>query len=171
MKVSKLDAHVEAVLMQADQEPHVEAVILGDTRYLERWGGRPRAAGIRGVPGQLRTVRAWSNVKRGDTHPIDYVALGSHVNYFERTSPPTQFLRCVYKNLAALESSAPCRRGTKRHDRSHGTAHKLELGTSQGSAQGRFRPRAIAGIPSSSRAWRSAVVRTALRTRASFTND
>jgi len=35
MKVSKLDAYVEGVLMQAaaDHEPHVEAIILGDTRY------------------------------------------------------------------------------------------------------------------------------------------
>jgi DNA invertase Pin-like site-specific DNA recombinase len=35
MKVSKLDAYVEGVLMQAaaDHEPHVEAVILGDSRY------------------------------------------------------------------------------------------------------------------------------------------
>jgi hypothetical protein len=35
IRVSKLDAHVDALLMQAaaDHEPHVEAVILGDTRY------------------------------------------------------------------------------------------------------------------------------------------
>jgi hypothetical protein len=35
MRVSKLDGHVDAVLMQAaaDHEPHVEAVILGDSRY------------------------------------------------------------------------------------------------------------------------------------------
>ena len=35
MRVSKLDAYVEGALMQAaaDHEPHVEAVILGDSRY------------------------------------------------------------------------------------------------------------------------------------------
>jgi hypothetical protein len=35
MKASKLDAYVEGVLMQAaaDHEPHVEAIILGDSRY------------------------------------------------------------------------------------------------------------------------------------------
>ncbi|HEY8777980.1 MAG TPA: recombinase family protein [Gaiellaceae bacterium] len=35
MRVSKLDAYVDAVLMQAaaDHEPHVEAIILGDSRY------------------------------------------------------------------------------------------------------------------------------------------
>lgn len=51
------------------------------------------------------TVRAWSRVKRVETHPVDYVALGSHANYFEQTSSPTQFLRCVYKNVARAERS------------------------------------------------------------------
>jgi hypothetical protein len=51
------------------------------------------------------TVRAWSNVKRNGTHPVDYVALGSHANYFTQTSSPTQFLRCVYKNVARADQS------------------------------------------------------------------
>jgi hypothetical protein len=51
------------------------------------------------------TVRAWSRVTRMQTHPIDYVALGSHANYFTQTSSPTQFLRCVYKNVAAADRS------------------------------------------------------------------
>jgi hypothetical protein len=51
------------------------------------------------------TVRAWSNVAHSQTHPIDYVALGSHANYFTKTSSPTQFLRCVYKNVAAEDRS------------------------------------------------------------------
>jgi hypothetical protein len=46
------------------------------------------------------TVRAWAKVHRSGTHPVDYVALGSHANYFDKTSSPTQFLRCVYKNVA-----------------------------------------------------------------------
>jgi len=46
------------------------------------------------------TVRAWAKVHRSGTHPLDYVALGSHANYFDKTSSPTQFLRCVYKNVA-----------------------------------------------------------------------
>lgn len=45
------------------------------------------------------TVRPWAKVTRAQTHPIDYVALGSHANYFTHTSSPTQFLRCVYKNV------------------------------------------------------------------------
>jgi hypothetical protein len=51
------------------------------------------------------TVRAWSKVTRVQTHPIDYVALGSHANYFTQTSTPTQFLRCVYKNVAKADRS------------------------------------------------------------------
>jgi hypothetical protein len=51
------------------------------------------------------TVRAWSKVTRMQTHPIDYVALGSHANYFTQTSSPTQFLRCVYKNVAKADRS------------------------------------------------------------------
>ncbi len=51
------------------------------------------------------TVRAWSKVTRTQTHPVDYVALGSHANYFTQTSSPTQFLRCVYKNVAFADRS------------------------------------------------------------------
>jgi hypothetical protein len=51
------------------------------------------------------TVRAWSKITRTQTHPIDYVALGSHANYFTQTSSPTQFLRCVYKNVATADRS------------------------------------------------------------------
>lgn len=52
------------------------------------------------------TVRAWSRVTtRAQTHPIDYVALGSHANYFTKTSSPTQFLRCVYKNVEGADRS------------------------------------------------------------------
>jgi hypothetical protein len=75
------------------------------------------------------TVRAWSKVKRVEAHPIDYVALGSHANYFEQTSSPTQFLRCVYKNVAKAERSkarrlvTPVQRGIT--DRT-GTARKLD---------------------------------------------
>ena len=51
------------------------------------------------------TVRPWSKVTRKQTHPIDYVALGSHANYFSKTSSPTQFLRCVYKNVDQADRS------------------------------------------------------------------
>jgi hypothetical protein len=51
------------------------------------------------------TVRPWAKVTRKQTHPIDYVALGSHANYFTKTSSSTQFLRCVYKNVDQADRS------------------------------------------------------------------
>jgi hypothetical protein len=36
---------------------------------------------------------------------ITHVALGSHANYFSQTSSPTQFLRCVYRNVANADRS------------------------------------------------------------------
>jgi hypothetical protein len=83
------------------------------------------------------TVRAWSKVKRVDTHPIDYVALGSHANYFEQTSSPTQFLRCVYKNVAKADRSKARRLVSVVQsgitDRT-GTAHKLDPDAQQQSS-------------------------------------
>ena len=74
------------------------------------------------------TVRPWARVHRVGTHPVDYVALGSHANYFDKTSSPTQFLRCVYRNVAEADRSK-ARRIVKAveigiTDRT-GTAHRL----------------------------------------------
>ena len=73
-------------------------------------------------------VRAWSKVARSQTHPIDYVALGSHANYFTQTSSPTQFLRCVYKNVAGADRTKARRLVNATQsgitDRT-GTAHRL----------------------------------------------
>jgi hypothetical protein len=80
------------------------------------------------------TIRAWSKVKRVGTHPVDYVALGSHANYFDQTSSATQFLRCVYKNVAKAERSKARRLVSAVQsgitDRT-GTAHKLEPGAQE----------------------------------------
>jgi hypothetical protein len=80
------------------------------------------------------TVRAWSKVTRLQTHPVDYVALGSHANYFTKTSSPTQFLRCVYKNVAAADRSKARRLVSAAQsgitDRT-GTAHPLGSGPNQ----------------------------------------
>jgi hypothetical protein len=46
------------------------------------------------------SVRSWSKVRRRSTHPLVYVALGSHANYFEKITSPTQFLHCVYRNVS-----------------------------------------------------------------------
>jgi len=46
------------------------------------------------------TVRAWSGVtKRARTHPVSYVALGSHANHFTNTTPSTKFSECLRKYL------------------------------------------------------------------------
>jgi hypothetical protein len=80
------------------------------------------------------TVRAWSKVSRVQTHLIDYVALGSHANYFTQTSSPTQFLRCVYKNVAQADRSKAHRLVSAVQsgitDRT-GTAHALGPATEQ----------------------------------------
>lgn len=80
------------------------------------------------------TVRAWSKVTRMQTHPIDYVALGSHANYFTHTSSPTQFLRCVYRNVADADRSKARRLVSAAQsgitDRT-GTAHALGAASDQ----------------------------------------
>jgi hypothetical protein len=45
------------------------------------------------------TVRPWTNVRRRGPHPVAYVALGSHANYFANISSPTKFAQCVYRNV------------------------------------------------------------------------
>jgi hypothetical protein len=46
------------------------------------------------------TVRPWAKVQRRGRHPVAYVALGSHANYFEKISSPTKFVQCVYRNVS-----------------------------------------------------------------------
>lgn len=42
------------------------------------------------------TIRPWAKVaKRGNTHPVDYVALGSHANYFTSATNSTKFSECL----------------------------------------------------------------------------
>jgi hypothetical protein len=80
------------------------------------------------------TVRAWPRVQRVETHPVDYVALGSHANYFAPTSSPTQFLRCVYRNVAKADQSKARRLVAVAQSRivdRTGRAHKLEAGVEQ----------------------------------------
>ena len=48
------------------------------------------------------TVRPWTKVQRRGTHPVAYVALGSHANYFTNNASPTKFVQCVYKNVSKL---------------------------------------------------------------------
>jgi VPS62-like protein len=46
------------------------------------------------------TVRSWTAVeKRGGTHPVAYVALGSHANYFTNAPSSTRFAECFKQGL------------------------------------------------------------------------
>jgi hypothetical protein len=41
--------------------------------------------------------------KRAATHPVSYVALGSHANYFTQTTSSTKFSECLRKYLSRPE--------------------------------------------------------------------
>jgi hypothetical protein len=46
------------------------------------------------------TIRAWAPVeKRAGTHPVAYVGLGSHANYFTNAPTSTKFSQCLRKYL------------------------------------------------------------------------
>ena len=51
------------------------------------------------------TVRKWSSVTRRGTHPVAYVGLGSHANYFVKSSMSTKFSECLRKYLSRPELS------------------------------------------------------------------
>jgi hypothetical protein len=47
------------------------------------------------------SVRPWSRITtRGESHPVAYVALGSHANYFTNASTPTAFTICLRSYLS-----------------------------------------------------------------------
>ena len=75
------------------------------------------------------SVRRWGGVaKRGGTHPVAYVALGSHANYFTNTSSSTRFTECLKKGLAATAAAKATRLVSLAQDRvvdRTGTAHPL----------------------------------------------
>jgi hypothetical protein len=52
------------------------------------------------------SVRPWGAVtKRGGTHPVAYVALGSHANWFSAASSPTRFAECIKGGLAGAAAA------------------------------------------------------------------
>jgi hypothetical protein len=52
------------------------------------------------------TVRPWSAVtKRSTTHPVAYVALGSHANYFTNSSGSTKLTECLRNYLSRTEAT------------------------------------------------------------------
>jgi hypothetical protein len=85
------------------------------------------------------TVRTWTKVQRRGTHPVAYVALGSHANYFTNIASPTKFVQCVYRNVSkanlprarrlvnAVESGITDRTGAARTFGTTGTGPALQL--------------------------------------------
>ena len=73
------------------------------------------------------TVRPWSGVqKRGGSHPVAYVALGSHANYFTNQPSSTRFAECLKQQ--SLTSKAVTRIAQLAQDQivdRTGTAHPL----------------------------------------------
>jgi hypothetical protein len=65
------------------------------------------------------TIRAWANVaKRGDTHPVDYIALGSHAprasSSSRRTGSSTAWAPRIGPGLAVSQASRPSRSSSSR---------------------------------------------------------
>ena len=72
------------------------------------------------------TVRTWSSVeKRGSTHPVAYVALGSHANYFTNQPKPTRFTECLKSGTASATVERIARLAQERIEDRTGTAHAL----------------------------------------------
>lgn len=72
------------------------------------------------------TVRAWSSVeKRGLTHPVAYVALGSHANYFTNRPSSTRFTECLKSGTASATVERIARLAQERVVDRTGTAHAL----------------------------------------------
>ena len=72
------------------------------------------------------TVRAWSSVeKRDSTHPVAYVALGSHANYFTNQPSSTRFTECLKSGTASTTVERIARLAQERIEDRTGTAHAL----------------------------------------------
>jgi Vacuolar protein sorting-associated protein 62 len=72
------------------------------------------------------TVRAWSTVeRRGTTHPVAYVALGSHANYFTNTPSSTRFTECLKSGTASATVTRITRLAQEKIVDRTGTAHPL----------------------------------------------
>ena len=72
------------------------------------------------------TVREWSTVeKRDTTHPVAYVALGSHANYFTNTPSSTRFTECLKSGTASATVTRIARLAQERIVDRTGTAHPL----------------------------------------------
>lgn len=72
------------------------------------------------------SVRVWSAVeKRGQTHPVAYVALGSHANYFTNQPNSTHFSECLKSGTGSAAVQRIARLAQERVVDRTGTAHPL----------------------------------------------
>ncbi len=72
------------------------------------------------------TVRTWSAVtKRGGTHPVVYVALGSHANYFTNTPSSTRFTECLKSGFGSAAVTRIAQLAQEKIVDRVGTAHPL----------------------------------------------
>jgi hypothetical protein len=85
------------------------------------------------------TIRAWTSVaKRGGSHPVAYVARGSHANYFTTTATSTKFSECLTKYLdrpALTKATAIIKLAQERLVDRMGTAHPSGPGEIPGVTQ------------------------------------
>jgi hypothetical protein len=72
------------------------------------------------------TVRPWSAVtKRGGTHPVVYVALGSHANYFTDHPSSTRFTECLKSGFSSATVTRIAQLAQEQIVDRTGTSHPL----------------------------------------------
>ncbi len=72
------------------------------------------------------TVRAWTTVeKRSATHPVAYVALGSHANYFTNAPSSTRFTECLKSGTGGATVTRIAQLAQEKIVDRTGTAHPL----------------------------------------------
>jgi len=72
------------------------------------------------------SIRAWSAVeKRGATHPVAYVALGSHANYFTNSPSSTRFTECLKSGTGSATVTRIAKLAQEKVVDRTGTAHQL----------------------------------------------
>jgi hypothetical protein len=72
------------------------------------------------------TVRPWSGVQKRGTHPVAYVALGSHANYFTNQPSSTRFAECLkQQSLTSKTVTRIAQLAQERIVDRTGTAHAL----------------------------------------------
>jgi hypothetical protein len=72
------------------------------------------------------SVRSWAAVeKRGTTHPVAYVALGSHANYFTNRPNSTRFTECLRSGTGSATVTRIAQLAQEKIVDRTGTAHPL----------------------------------------------